>query len=410
MKKPQLLSKFLWMCVVLFSNNALARNLKISSMNSDPAPKKAFETVIAKFEKENPEIKVTLNTVDHESYKVQIRTWLPNNPPDIATWFAGNRAKYFIEKGLVEPIDDAWKAQEKKFSEGALKSISFNGKKYLAPISYYHWGFYYRKDLFEKAGIKNEPKTWQEFLNACKKLSSVGMTPITIGTKQSWPSAAWFDFLNMRINGFDFHMELLSGKHKYTNEKVKKTFEAWKELVELNAFPKNSAALTWQEASALLWQGKASMYLMGNFISSEIPKEIENQIGFFQFPIFDNSIPVSQVAPTDVIFIPAKAKNKEDAKKFISYFLSPEIQSMYNFEQNLIPPNTAAKFNEKNIFLTAGRNMLANAKGVSQFFDRDTEPEVAKAGMDGFVEFMSFPKNINAILEKIEKTRARVQK
>lgn len=77
---------------------AAGGELIINSMHSDPTSKKAFETILGDFKKEHADIKVTVNTIDHESYKVQIRTWLPNNPPDVATWFAGNRAKFFVEK------------------------------------------------------------------------------------------------------------------------------------------------------------------------------------------------------------------------------------------------------------------------------------------------------------------------
>jgi len=66
-------------------------------------------------------------------------------------------------------------------------------------------GFAQCRDLFEKAGIKGEPKTWDEFLDACKKLNESGVAPIAVGARDSWTLAAWFDYFDLRINGYAFH-------------------------------------------------------------------------------------------------------------------------------------------------------------------------------------------------------------
>ncbi|MEN9528217.1 MAG: hypothetical protein RI932_90 [Pseudomonadota bacterium] len=406
------LLKVIGLGLACFASTAFAASgeLVINSMHSDPTSKKAFETILSEFKKEHANINVKVNTIDHESYKVQIRTWLPNNPPDVATWFAGNRAKFFVEKNLVEPLDDVFSATAGQFSAGALSAISFNGKKYLMPTNYYHWGFYYRKDLFQKAGINAAPKTWDELLSAAQKLKAAGITPIAIGTKQAWPAAAWFDFINMRVNGYAFHMNLLAGKGSYSSPEVKKTMATWAQLVKVGAFPETAAAMTWQEASALMWQGKAAMYLMGNFISSEIPSAVKAQVEFFPFPTIDPKIPTAQVAPTDVYFIPAKAKNKANAKLFMSFLARADIQQKYNEVTGLLPVNTQAKIDTKNSFLKSGQQILGQATGLSQFFDRDAEPEVAKVGMDGFVEFLRHPDRTDAILNRIETTRKRVHR
>lgn len=395
---------------LFFASSTYGSSLVINSMHSDPTAKKAFTAVVDSFKKENPDINVTVNTTSHESYKIQIRTWLPNRAPDIATWFAGNRAKYFAEKGLIMPIDDVWKDVGKNFPSGIESSIKFDGKTYLLPASYYHWGFYYRKDLFKEAGITTPPKNWSDFLTAIKKINAVSKTPITIGTKNSWPAAAWFDFINMRLNGYEFHMDLLSGKIPYTDPKVENAMKHWSELVNAKAFTPNHAAMTWQEAMALIWQGKAAMYLMGNFISTEIPEKIRPEIGFFKFPVINPKIAQAEVAPTDVYFIPAKAKNVQNAKKFIRFLAKKESQQMINDLSRLIPPHTAAKVPADDIFLTEGIKLLKEASHHSQFFDRDADPQIAKVAMNGFVEFMLKPSRQKAVLKKIEKTRKRVHR
>ncbi len=399
-----------WAFILFLSSTAHAGDLIINSMHSDPDVKKAFAQLLEDFKKENADIKVVLNTTSHEAYKVQIRTWLPNKAPDVATWFAGNRARYFIDKGLVEPIDDVWTGIDKQFSDSIKDVVTFNGKKYLMPLSYYNWGFYYRKDIFEKIGVKTPPKTWAEFTTIVEKLNKASISPIAIGIKDGWPAAAWFDYLNMRIHGYKFHMALMAGTESYLDPKVKKTFEVWQTLIKSNAFNKSAAAISWQEASALLWQGKAGMYLMGNFITTQIPKNIEDQIGFFPFPTLNPEIPNAEVAPVDVYFIPAKAAHKAEAKKFLAFLAKPETQQKFNQSVKLMPTNSTSITDAGDRFLKAGIETLRNAKNVSQFFDRDADPEVAKAGMDSFVELMARPDDINTIAKKIEAVRLRVYK
>ena len=75
---------------LLMSGSAFAeqRSLVLNTDASDPAPKAAFDQLIAAFEAENPDIKVTVNMFDHEGYKTAIRNFLTADSPDLANWYA----------------------------------------------------------------------------------------------------------------------------------------------------------------------------------------------------------------------------------------------------------------------------------------------------------------------------------
>ena len=84
-----------------------------------------------------------------------------------------------------------------------------------------------------------------------------GIEPFAIGTRDLWPAAAWFDYLDLRINGLAFHMALMDGRVPYTDPRVRAVFAAWRELLARNCFSANHASASWQESQALLYQGKA---------------------------------------------------------------------------------------------------------------------------------------------------------
>ncbi len=384
-----------------------AGTLIINSNASDPAPKAAFEEIVTKFEAENPDIKVKYNLYDHEAYKTTIRNWLATSPPDVVFWYPGNRMKAFVDRKLFSDVSDIWSNNNMSDDfASSIQTLTVDGKQWGVPYTFYQWGFYYRKDLFEKVGV-SEPKTWEDFLKVCKKLKAAGITPITIGTKNLWPSAGWFDYINLRTNGFQFHMDLMDGKIPYTDERVRDTFAKFGEVVNADYFIKDHAAYSWQEAQAFLYNGQAAMYLIGNFITPNFPDELEGKFSFFQFPIIDPAVGIVEEAPIDSLHIPAKAKNKEDARTFLAYMARPESQTKINKALLQIPTNKRATTAD-NYFLTKGAKMLASADATTQFFDRDTDPAMAKAGMQGFQEFMVYPDRLENILKKLERARKRV--
>ncbi|WP_114633945.1 MULTISPECIES: ABC transporter substrate-binding protein [Vibrio] len=391
------------------STTAFAGTLVINSDASDPAPKEAWGEIINRFEKENPDITVKYNLYDHESYKTTIRNWLVTSPPDVVFWYAGNRMKAFVDRGLFEDVSDIWadNNMQQDFASAA-PAMTVNGKQFGVPYTYYQWGIYYRKDIFEQYGIA-EPKTWDDLKSASATLKENGVAPFAIGTKYLWTAAGWFDYINMRTNGLDFHIQLMEGKVPYSDERVKKTFANWAELVEPGYYLENHASYSWQEAQPFLYNGKAAMYLMGNFITPNFPAELDGKMDFFQFPVIDPSVPMSEDAPMDTLHIPSKAKNKEDARKFLEFVARAENQQLINEMLLQIPTNNKAKA-KSDPFLDKGVAMLASTDGTAQFYDRDTDPAMAKEGMKGFQEFMVHPDRIEKILKKLDKVSKRAFK
>ena len=395
----------------MMASSALAGEIVINTDTSEVAAKKAFTELIAAFEAKHPDIEVKWNLFDHEGYKTSIRNFLTADPPDLAAWYAGNRMAPFVEAGLFEDVSDVWAAGGlDKTLASAAASMTIDGKKWGVPYTYYQWGIYYRADIFEEQGI-TPPQTWDELLAACAKLKAAGITPFSIGSKVLWPTAGWFDYLNLRVNGYEFHMDLTAGKVPYTDPKVRAVFDRWAELVKPGYFIENHAAIDWQEAVPLFVQGKTAMYLMGNFaVANMIDGGLkEEQIGFMQFPEITPGLPKAEDAPTDTIHIPAKAKNKEDAKKFLAFLATPEAQTAVNKTLGQLPVNSLSEPPEDRI-LRQGFEMLSNAYALAQFYDRDAPAGMAKAGMEGFQEFMVKPDKVDRILKRLEKVRKRAYK
>ncbi len=402
--------------VLLTTTAAVAQDKRIVKYNADfdPAPLAAMEQVIVDFEAANPDIDVQLNNFDHEGYKTAIRNFLTADAPDLANWYAGNRMAPFVTSGQFMDVSDVWEANGLKDSLGsALASMTIDDKQWGVPYTYYQWGIYYNKDAYEAAGVElpgSDGVTWDQFVANCETFAAAGIDCLTTGTKALWPAAGIFDYMNLRTNGYEFHMDLTAGEVAWTDDRVKATFAEWAKIQPY--ITKNHAAIDWQDAAALLVQGKAANYVMGNFAVAVFKEGgmTNDNLGFMSFPEITPGVPRAEDAPTDTVHIPSSATNPEDAKKFLAYLASAEAQNKINAAMGQLPINKDATVPE-DPYLQQGFEMLSTAEGgIAQFFDRDAPAEMAKAGMEGFQEFMVKPDNLDNILERLEKARERIYK
>jgi len=383
---------------------AQARELKYYA-DFDPLPLAAFEALIVDFEAANPDVDVVLQNFDHEGYKTAIRNFLTADSPDLANWYAGNRMAPFVNAGQFMDVSDVWEANGLSDSLGSAKaSMTIDGKQWGVPYTYYQWGIYFNKDVYKTVGVE-VPTTWDGFVENCVKFQAAGIDCLTTGTKALWPAAGIFDYLNMRTNGYEFHMDLTAGKIAWTDDRVKATFAEWAKVQPFTTA--NNAALEWEEAAALMVQGKAANYVMGNFAVGNFKEGgmTNDTLGFMVFPEITPGIPRAEEAPTDTIHIPTGAKNVDDAKKFLAFVADADVQTKLNAALNQLPTNKNSSVNPDDPFLVAGFEALSSAYALAQFFDRDAPAEMAKAGMEGFQEFMVKPDRLDAILERLEKVR-----
>jgi len=382
-----------------------------NSYNGDPEPRRVDEMVVGMWNEANPLMPVEHSIVAHEDFKQALRAYLTADPaPDVLTWFAGNRARFFIDRGLIADISDMWEANgySDVYAPGFEALATVGEGKFFLPTSYYWWAVYYRPSLFERAGIAEVPETWDDFLAACDTLNAAGIHPITIGTRYPWTAAAWFDYLNMRVNGPEFHIDLMLLKESYTDERVKNVFTYWQQLLDHNCFIPDPAAYAWQEAVDFMVQEEAAMYLMGGFIVDSYPDELEEDLDFFRFPIIDPDMPIGQDAPTDGYFIAANARNLEGGKEFLAFLGSQEIQQLAFDELGRLPTRTDIDVSNASEATQKGVALIQGADYVAQFYDRDTTPAMAEAGMEGFTRFWADPSSIDTILEELEAERLRI--
>jgi multiple sugar transport system substrate-binding protein len=371
--------------------------ISFGSNYSDPAPKQAFAALVSNAKKSTG-VNITVNTVDHNTFQQDITAYLQGTPDDLATWFAGYRMQYFASQGLLEPIDDVWGKIGANFSD-AVKSLCKgpDGHYYFVPIYNYPWVIFYNKSTFAQKGYA-VPATWDDLITLAKKMKKDSLVPFAFADKDQWPALGMFDILNLRINGYDYHINLMHNKASYTDPQVTAVFNHWIELMPY--LQSGAAGRIWEDAAKTLEAKQAGLMFQGtNQVAAQYVTDGKSlsDLGFFSFPAINPSYGQDYMdAPMDGFILPAKAKNKDAAKQVLEYIGTGAAEASYlKYDNWDVAVASGAQVPSYNSIQTASVQAISSLKNVAQFGDRDTAPPMATALETAILSFIATPTSSN---------------
>lgn len=378
-------------------------SVSIGSNASDTAPQAGLAALVAAYEGTNPNVDVTINTLDHNTYEENISTILQAQDDDVLAWFAGFRNKFFADQGLVGDLSDVWDSVTGLGEGFKAASTASDGKQYFIPTSYYTWAVNYSKPVFEENGF-SEPTDWDGLMSLAEDMAAKGITPLGAANDGKWPQQGTFDALNLRTNGYDFHIDLMGGKESWTDERVKNVFTHWEQLLPF--YQDGANGRTWQEAALDMMDGRVGMYLLGTFAASADDRLLD-EMDFFNFPEIDSAIGAASLdAPIDGYQMVASPDNVEAAKELLLWMSTAESQDAYLAEDpSVVASNSGANSSGYNALQKKSAELANAATGIAQFLNRDTIPDFAGACGDMFAEFIEDPSGVDSALQTCKKRR-----
>lgn len=348
-------------------------------------------------------IEVDSNPVDHNTFQENINTYLQGNPDDVFTWFAGYRMDQFATSGLITDVSELWPIDGMGDSFKSAATAS-DGKQYFVPVGYYPWAVFYRKSIFEKFDY-TEPTNLDELTTLMKKMQSDDITPFAFADKEGWPAMGTFDILNMRINGFDFHQELMKGEKEWDSAEVKQVFDTWRGLLPYHQA--DPLGRTWQEAATSLGKGESGMYMLGTFVVDGIP-DLEDDLDFFTFPELDSSIGATALdAPIDGFCLAAGAQNSIGGMEMLKYFGTAEAADALNKDTTpLIAANSNASTASYSALQLKSAEVVSQATDIAQFLDRDTRADFANTVIIPSLQtFLKDPNDVDGVTKAIQQQK-----
>ncbi len=377
-------------------------------MNEAKGVGPAYERLVAMAEAyaKKAGVEVQRNEVDHNTFQENINTYLQGSPDDVFTWFAGFRMDQFAEQGLITDISDVWPidGMPDSFKEASTAS---DGKQYFVPKDYYPWAVFYKKSVFEENGYE-PPATLDDFMSLMKTMQSDDIIPLAFADKDGWPAMGTFDILNMRINGFDYHMSLMAGEEAWDSTEVKQVFDTWAGLLPYHQ--PDPLGRTWQEAATSLSQGETGMMMFGTFIVDAIPDD-EDDLDFFTFPELDSSIGATALdAPIDGFCLAAAGSNQVGGKEMLKFLGTAEAADAANADTTpFIAANENADTSSYTELQRKSAEVVGAAESIAQFLDRDTRADFASTVMiPSLQKFLETPDDIDGVTSSIQEQKVSI--
>lgn len=376
----------------------------IGSYNSNPGVKQAQEA-LAKEATSKSGVQVNLNIVDHETFKSNISNYLQGTPDELFTWFAGYRMAFFANQGLATQIDDVWDEIGDNFGPAA-KALSkgLDDHYYFVPMYNYPWVFFHNKSAFEEGGYEI-PTTWEQLIDLAKAMKDDGLVPFAFADKDLWPGCGFFDTLDLRINGYDYHMKLMRHEIPWTDPGVTDVFEHYAQL--LPYCQQGANGRIWQDSAALLENKGAGMMFQGsNQVGANYASENLPDLDFFEMPALNSDFGTKYMeAPADGYMCAAKAKNVDGAKKVLQYIGTPQAEATYlqtdDWDVGMAKGIDVSIYND---IQKKSIDLIQSKEAVSQFLDRDTDPAMADAMFTVIQKFIDDPSlsNVKSLQEEAE--------
>src|SRR5665213_310992 len=382
---------------------AATGTISFGSNYSDAVPKAAFQAMIDGFTSANSGAKVTVNTVDHNTFQNNINNYLQGTPDDVFTWFAGFRMRFFAKQGLLTPIDDVWDTIGANFSD-AFKAASKgdDGHYYFVPLYNYPWCIFYRKSVWAAKGYQI-PATWDAFVALQKQMQKDGLVPMAMGEKDAWPALGTFDIINMRLNGFQFHMDLMAHKIPWDDPKVLAVFTQWTQILPYQQPGANGRI--WQDAAKTLLNKQAGMYFLGSFVAQQFTGADLDDLDFFPYPAIDPANGQDAIdAPIDGFMMSKKVKNQAGATALLEFIGTAQAEALYlKTDPSDIAAATNADTSTYNPIQQKSVELIKASKNIAQFLDRDTNPDFADNTVAAMIQsFFNDPGAVASQLKALE--------
>lgn len=300
--------------------------------------------LIPAFEKEHPGIKVDVQQIPWTAAHEKLLTaYVGEATPDIAmlgnTW-----VPEFVALNALEPLDEmaarSKTLRREDFFPGIWKTNVVEGKTYGVPWYVDTRLVYYRSDILAKAGYREMPKTWAEWMTAMKKIKSqmaANQYPMLMPTNE-WPQPVGF--------ALETESPILKDGGRYGAFQEPKFREAYE--FYLSFFRQGLAPPVSSSQISNLFQeferGNIAMYISGPWYIGEFRNRLDKSVQdkWMTAPMPGKDGPGAGMAGGSSLSLFSGSDHKEEAWLLIEYLSRPEVQvKFYHLTGDLPPRRTA---------------------------------------------------------------------
>ena len=287
---------------------------------------KAYNEIIAEFEKAHPDIKVTYTAHENQNYATILTTALAGGSgPDIIHTRAYGAFESMATPGYLEPLDGQVDLSGFSADELLGTTLRAAGKVYAVPFASQTILVYYNTELLAANNIE-PPQTFDEFKAAAATLKDAGVMPLANGTADGWTVEVMAGAFMPNFYGADFFGEVTAETTDFEDPRYVGALE---KILELKEFmPQGYEGVDYATMKQLFMSGSAAMFVGGSW---EIPGFREANVAFDIMPAPAAEAGAPRMVSTWLdggYAVNAASENKEAALEFIRFTASQPFGQM----------------------------------------------------------------------------------
>ncbi|MDY0404947.1 extracellular solute-binding protein [Virgibacillus sp. 179-BFC.A HS] len=372
---------------------------------------KEINKLIEKFEKENPDIKVTAQDFPYDQYNDKLAAAMhAGKGPDIVNLYYGWIPDY-VKQDFIQPIPEDFMSNQEieDYYIPMIQSQKMDDKYYTLPIAVRSLALFWNKDMFKEAGLdpENPPKTWDQLVADAKK-----MTKRDSDGKYEQEGFAWnvggqglhvIQQVLMRQYGVEPYSE--DGKQVQWNDKPE-GLEAFKFWMDMTTKDHIGDPTFLETPDTAFKSGRAGMIIDGSFNIAAYKDANAFEWGVTTLPVKEEGGEESNFGSywTNAITKGVEGKKLEASQKFLKFLISEETQKDWLENVGELPAAASLSENkeitedpiygpfveglkdahstffvkedkERDIFLNAVDQILLNGTPVDEAFNKLVEEE-----------------------------------
>ncbi|MFD6326643.1 extracellular solute-binding protein [Streptomyces sp. NPDC058442] len=280
--------------------------------------------------------KVTFEVQQWNGIQQKLTTALSEeNPPDVFE-IGNTQTPAYARTGGLADLTDLKSGIGADWTETLNESSVYEGKQYAAPWYFANRVVLYNKKVWADAGLKDTPKTRDEFYDALKKIGDkTDAEPIYL------PGQNWYHFVGLVIGEGGELVKKDGDKHvsNLDDPKVVAAMETYKKFQSLSKAPKDKDEATPQQGQVFAKGNVGAFIGMGweAGIAIEANPKIEKEIGYFTIPGAAADKPEGVFLGGSNLAVAAGSKKQDLAQEFLKLTLSDKFEGALAKANGVIP-------------------------------------------------------------------------
>ncbi|GGS27021.1 extracellular solute-binding protein [Streptomyces griseoviridis] len=267
------------------------------------------------------------------------------NPPDVFE-IGNTQTPAYAKTGGLADLGDLKSEIGGDWTESLNASSIYEGKQYAAPWYFANRVVVYNKKVWAEAGIKDTPKTRDEFYDDLKTIGDkTDAEPIYL------PGQNWYHFVGLVV-GEGAELVKKDGDKYVSNlddPKVAAAMETYKKFQDLSDAPKDKDEATPQQGEVFAKGNVGAFIGMGweGATAIQANPKIEQDLGYFTIPGATAGKPEGVFLGGSNLAVAAGSAKQDLAKEFLKLALSDKFEGQLAKENGVIPNKEALQTNLK---------------------------------------------------------------